>query len=196
MSVTPEIGTRVLDGAATWRTVRRLAHEVIERHPDVDNVVIAGIRSGGVPLAAALVAAIDDLTGARRVQLAAIDVAGYRDDAPRAMARLRGTWAALPRRGDELPSQTAPAIDSAVIVLVDDVIQTGRTLRAALDAISAHGRPAAVESAALIDRGHRELPLRPTYVGKNLPVTADDWVHVRLDSSSADDDGAFLVKRQ
>ena len=180
-----EPGRRIAEGEAIG----------VERHADVSQVVIAGIRRGGVPVAAALAVAVDELRPDQHIGLAAIDVVGYRDDAPRAMARLHGTWAPLGRRQDIADTQTAPAIEDAVIVLVDDVMQTGRTLRAALDAVAAHGRPAAMESLVLIDRGHRELPLRPTYVGKNVPVGEGEWVEVRLWDVAPEAVGAYLVRR-
>ncbi|TMC50459.1 MAG: bifunctional pyr operon transcriptional regulator/uracil phosphoribosyltransferase PyrR [Chloroflexi bacterium] len=175
-------GGQLLDAASLPSTLRRLAHELIERHPGLDGVVLAAVRRGGVPVARALREILADL-GVREPPLGELDVGEYRDDRPRPAARPRHAWTGAP----------APEIDGAVVVLVDDVVHTGRTLRAALDALADQGRPAAVEPLVLIDRGQRELPLRATYVGKNIPASAGDWVVVRMRWDQPP--GAWLVPR-
>ncbi|HEY0410229.1 MAG TPA: phosphoribosyltransferase family protein, partial [Candidatus Dormibacteraeota bacterium] len=124
--------------------------------------------------------------------LLALDVRDYRDDRPRPARPVAGALRRVPPAGrDGVP--TPVRVEAAIVVLVDDVIHTGRTLRAALDLLADHGRPAAVEPLVLADRGHRELPLRATYVGRNLPVAAGAWVEVRWDPSGA---GVWLVEPQ
>ncbi|MGI8847373.1 MAG: bifunctional pyr operon transcriptional regulator/uracil phosphoribosyltransferase PyrR [Candidatus Dormibacteria bacterium] len=182
--------TLVMDGETAARTLRRLAHEIVERHPQTDDLVLVAVRGGGVPIARALADALARL-GHPALRCALLDVRDYRDDIPRptqpdgnALTGLDGDGAA------------APLIGGAAVILVDDVVQTGRTLRAALDCLSAWGRPATVEPCVLIDRGQRELPIRPSFVGKNIPAAADDWVQVMLDvGTAAEAPGVFLVKR-
>ena len=172
----------LLDAAAIDRALRRIAHEIIERNPDLGSVVLAGIPSRGVEIARRLADLIESL-GKIRVGTGAIDVSMHRDDV--------GTRAELPRvRASTLP---LPLEDKTVII-VDDVLFTGRTCRAAMDAISSFGRPARIQLAALIDRGHRELPIRADYVGKNLPTAANERVRVRL--GHAEGDGVWLVKQK
>jgi pyrimidine operon attenuation protein/uracil phosphoribosyltransferase len=183
--------TRVLDGHAVSRVLTRLAHEIVEGHPgDMDRVVLAGIRQGGVGVARELCAHLRRIS-APEVTLVAVDVSGFRDDRPR-QPGLDGAWQGiLPPAGETRP---APSPEGAVVILVDDVIQTGRTMRAAFDVVSSRGRPASIEMAVLVDRGGREVPVRPTYVGKNLPVTAREWVEIKL-GPEPDGGGIFLVPR-
>lgn len=184
MSIQP--ATCILDAPSVARVVRRLAHEILERHTGMQGVVLVGIREGGLPLAEMLGKTLGILTG-EPVSMVALDINGFRDDRPRAN-----------HNSDPIVTTLQGGLVSAItmsgksVVIVDDVIQTGRSLRAALDALTSLARPASVESAVLVDRGHRELPLRPTYVGKNIPAALDDWVEVRLGSENP---GAFLVKR-
>jgi pyrimidine operon attenuation protein/uracil phosphoribosyltransferase len=168
-------GTRVLlDADQIQRTLARIGSEIVERHPDLARVHLVGIRSRGVPIAERIRDRIRDTTGTE-VPVGAVDIAFYRDD-----VGLRGPDA---RIGDHpVVGETvfdAP-VEDAVIVLVDDVLYTGRTVRAAIDAIFDYGRPASVQLAVLADRGHRELPIRADFVGKNLPTQAAERVHVRL----------------
>jgi pyrimidine operon attenuation protein/uracil phosphoribosyltransferase len=183
--------TRVLDGHGVSRVLTRLAHEIVEGHPgDMDRVVLAGIREGGVGVARDLCAHLRQISAAE-VMLVAVDVSGFRDDRPR-QPRLDGTWQGiLPATSRTHPT---PSPEGAVVILVDDVIQTGRTMRAAFDVVSAQGRPAAIEMAVLVDRGGREVPVRPNYVGKNLPVTASEWVEIELGPDPGAG-GIFLVPR-
>jgi pyrimidine operon attenuation protein/uracil phosphoribosyltransferase len=149
------------------RATTRMAHEVIERNRGLDGVVLVGIQQGGVWLADALgveIARID-----RGVPVGSIDASLYRDDI--------GLRPVAPGSVSELSF----GVDGATVVLVDDVLYTGRTVRAALDALADYGRPRAVQLAVLVDRGHRELPIRPDFVGKNLPTSADEDVVATVD---------------
>jgi pyrimidine operon attenuation protein/uracil phosphoribosyltransferase len=177
---------RLLDEMAIARTVLRLAHEIADRHAG-EQIVLAGIRTRGVPLAARVARALHAL-GQPAAELASLDLTDYRDDRPRP-ARPRST-ALLGADGGE-----PPRIDDRVVVLVDDVLYTGRTLRAALDALIDTGRPATVELLVLIDRGHRELPIRATYVGKNVPTAPSERVSVRLREVDGVD-GAWMTDEE
>ncbi|MDX1449768.1 MAG: bifunctional pyr operon transcriptional regulator/uracil phosphoribosyltransferase PyrR [Acidimicrobiia bacterium] len=157
----------VMDGADIGRVVRRIAHEVLERNKGASDAVIVGIHTRGVPLAKRLAAAIAEF-GDETVPVGFLDIGLYRDDLDL-------------RPHPKLEPTDIPAIDGRVVVLVDDVLFTGRTIRAALDALADFGRPRSVQLAVLVDRGHRELPIRPDYVGKNLPTAASERVHVQLD---------------
>ena len=159
---------RVMDAEAVRRAVTRIAHEVIERNAGLDDVVIVGLQTGGVPLARALCDALEQIEGSQ-VPCGTIDVAFYRDDI--------GIRPVMPEAVTSIPVDLA----GTVVVLVDDVLFTGRTIRAALDALTDYGRPKAVQLAVMIDRGHRELPIRPDYVGKNLPTRRDEAVDVHED---------------
>jgi pyrimidine operon attenuation protein/uracil phosphoribosyltransferase len=167
---------RVLDADGLRRALTRIAHEIVERNGGVDGLVLVGIRSRGVPLADRLAALIEQHE-ATPVPVGSLDITFYRDD----LTKL--AHAPIVKRSDL-------EIDVAgrVVVLVDDVLYTGRTVRAALDALTDHGRPRAVRLATLVDRGHRELPIRPDFVGKNLPTSVDEIVHVRLRETDEDDE--------
>ncbi|HTN81834.1 MAG TPA: bifunctional pyr operon transcriptional regulator/uracil phosphoribosyltransferase PyrR [Acidimicrobiales bacterium] len=162
-----------MDADDVSRATVRIAHEVIERNHGLDNVAIIGLQTGGVPLAERLVEAIhqialQDIT-AMRVPLGTLDVAFYRDDI--------GIRPVLPEAVTDIPFP----LDGATVVLVDDVLFTGRTIRAALNALNDYGRPRSIQLAVMVDRGHRELPIRPDYVGKNLPTRRDEMVDVSPD---------------
>jgi pyrimidine operon attenuation protein/uracil phosphoribosyltransferase len=171
-----------MDAAAIQRALRRIAHEIIERNPELKSIVLAGIPSRGVEIArriAEFIHAIEKVD----IETGVIDVAMHRDDV--------GTRAALPMvYASKLP---AP-LEGRTVVIVDDVLFTGRTVRAAMDAISSFGRPARIQLAALIDRGHRELPIRADYVGKNLPTAPDEKVRVQLQQDGGGADGVWIDK--
>jgi pyrimidine operon attenuation protein/uracil phosphoribosyltransferase len=164
----------LLDHEDVERTLSRIAHEIIEGNPDLDRVALVGIHTRGVPLAQRLRRRIADFTG-REVVLGQLDITFYRDD--------------VHVRGGEAPQHPQPLVraskldfplDGMTCVLVDDVLYTGRTIRAAVEALFDFGRPARVQLAVLADRGHRELPIRPDYVGKNFPTHRDERIQVQL----------------
>ena len=174
----------VLDAAAIERALRRISHEIIERNPDLGSVVLAGIPSRGVEIARRLTAIIESLNGAV-VPTGAIDVSMHRDDV--------GTRRELPR----VQASTLPLpLEGKTVVIVDDVFFTGRTARAAMDAISSFGRPSRIQLAALIDRGHRELPIRVDYVGKNIPTAPGEEVRLRLQDVDGEPDAVWLVREE
>ncbi|HVQ18002.1 MAG TPA: bifunctional pyr operon transcriptional regulator/uracil phosphoribosyltransferase PyrR [Actinomycetes bacterium] len=158
----------VLDADDVQRALTRIAHEILERNKGASSLVLFGIPTRGVPLASRLADRIADVEG-RAVPAGSLDVTMYRDD-----LRLK------PARGLGRTDLPPGGIDDAVVVLVDDVLYSGRTIRAALDALSELGRPRAVQLAVLVDRGHRELPIRADYVGKNLPTSQRESVRVLL----------------
>jgi pyrimidine operon attenuation protein/uracil phosphoribosyltransferase len=155
-----------MDAEDIRRAGWRMAHEIIEHSQGLDDLVLIGLQTGGVWLAEALAKALEDIEG-ERPPLGTLDVALYRDDI--------GIRPVLPEAVTEIPVD----LDNQTVVLVDDVLFTGRTIRAALDALTDYGRPRAVQLAVMIDRGHRELPIRPDYVGKNLPTRRDEVVDVK-----------------
>ena len=168
---------RIFDADDLRRVLIRMAHEIVESHGGTDDLVLVGLRTRGFPLAERLAALIAEHEHAI-VPVGSLDITFYRDD----LTRL--AHAPIVKRSD-----LGPEVTDQTVVLVDDVLYTGRTIRAALDALTDHGRPRAVRLAVVVDRGHRELPIRPDYVGKNLPTSLDEVVHVRL----ADTDGADEV---
>jgi pyrimidine operon attenuation protein / uracil phosphoribosyltransferase len=173
---------RLLDAAGLQRITLRLAHEIVERHPALEAVVLVGIPTRGVPLARVVARQLAGL-GHAAPPVLVLDPSGHRDDRPRRTAPQPALSDAAGAPG--------PRIDGALVIVVDDVLFTGRTVRAALDALVDCGRPAAVEVLTLIDRGHRELPLRATYVGKNVPTATGDRVFVRMREVDGVD-GAWL----
>lgn len=166
----------VLDGADIARVLTRIAHEVLERNRGGDDLVVLGIQTRGVHLAHRLAGLIGSLTGGEPVPQGVLDVSLYRDD-----IRLR------PARPLSETSVPAGGVDGRVVVLVDDVLYSGRTARAALTALDDIGRPRAVQLAVLVDRGHRELPIRADYVGRNLPTAREERVRVRAAGPDGDD---------
>jgi pyrimidine operon attenuation protein/uracil phosphoribosyltransferase len=172
-AVTPA-GRVVLDGEAIGRTLSRVAHEIIERNDELDAVALVGIHTRGVPLAQRLRRLIEERAGTE-LDLGQLDITFHRDD-----VHVRGGQA--PRRRQPLVRDTKLdfELEGRTVVLVDDVLYTGRTIRAAIDALLDFGRPARIQLAVLADRGHRELPIRPDYVGKNLPTSRDERVQVQL----------------
>ncbi len=173
----------IMDAAAIQRALRRVAHEIVERNPDLRSVVLAGIPSRGVEIArriAEFIRASEKI----EIETGIVDVAMHRDDV--------GARPELPVvRASKLPLP----LEGRTLIIVDDVLYTGRTVRAAMDAISSFGRPARIQLAALIDRGHRELPIRADYVGKNLPSAASEKVRVRLEQTDGEPDAVWLEKK-
>jgi pyrimidine operon attenuation protein/uracil phosphoribosyltransferase len=166
---------QVLDEAGIERALTRIAHEILERAGGTDALALVGIRTRGVSLARRIAERLQQIEGAR-IPVGALDITLYRDDL--------GLKAEAPiLRGTDMPFPVA----GRTVVLVDDVLYTGRTIRAALDAIIDLGRPRMIQLAVLIDRGHRELPIRPDYVGKNLPTSRREIVHVRLKEHDGED---------
>jgi pyrimidine operon attenuation protein/uracil phosphoribosyltransferase len=168
----------VLDGEDVRRTLVRIAHEIVEHNPE-QPLALVGIHRRGAPLAARLHRLVGELTGAP-VALGDLDIAFYRDDVGRRPAApvVHATHLGFP-------------LDNLVIVIVDDVLFTGRTVRAAIEALFDYGRPARVQLAVLADRGHRELPIRPDYVGKNLPTNHGERVNVRVEEIDGLDEVAI-----
>jgi len=164
-----------MDPEGVRRALFRIAHEIIERNQGVADLVLVGIRRRGVPLAGRLQAIIREIEG-REVPLGILDITLYRDDLT---SRLEQPLV----RGTEIPF----SIQRRTVVLVDDVLYTGRTVRAALDALMDLGRPQQIQLAVLIDRGHRELPVRADYVGKNVPTSRREEVSVRLEEIDGED---------
>ncbi|MDI2126424.1 bifunctional pyr operon transcriptional regulator/uracil phosphoribosyltransferase PyrR [Yinghuangia seranimata] len=165
----PASARAVLEASDIARVLTRVAHEIVERAKGADDVVLLGIPTRGVALARRLAARLDDIEDAK-VPVGALDITMYRDD-----LRLR------PARALERTEIPADGLDGKLVVLVDDVLYSGRTIRAALDALNDIGRPRAVQLAVLVDRGHRELPIRADYVGKNLPTSQRETVQVLLE---------------
>jgi pyrimidine operon attenuation protein / uracil phosphoribosyltransferase len=164
----------LLDEAAIARSLSRIAHEIVEGNPALERVALVGIHTRGVPLAHRLRRLIQEFTGTE-LELGSLDITFYRDD-----VQVRSGEA--PRHPQPLVRATRLdfALEGRTVVLVDDVLYTGRTIRAAIDALFDYGRPARVQLACLADRGHRELPIRPDYVGKNLPTSRDERIQVQL----------------
>lgn len=170
----------VLDSAAIDRCLKRLAHEIIEANADLAQVALIGIPLRGIHIAERVAAFIGQIKGVR-VFSGVVDVSMHRDDLHRHRVPPRVARTELPR---ELEGQT--------IVLTDDVLYSGRTCRAAMETISAYGRPARIQYAVLVDRGHRELPIRADYVGKNLPTSLAQKVHVRFQATDGIADSVWI----
>jgi pyrimidine operon attenuation protein/uracil phosphoribosyltransferase len=158
----------VLDADDVRRAVWRMAHEIIEHNQGLDGVVLIGLQTGGVAFSGALAEALQKIDG-EAPPLGTLDVAFHRDDI--------GLRPVLPSAVTDIPFD----LTGKVVVLVDDVLFTGRTIRAALDAVHTYGRPRTVQLAVMVDRGHRELPIRPDYVGKNLPTRRDEAVNATIE---------------
>jgi len=173
---------RVMDAGDVDRAIRRIAHEILERNRGSDDVVLLGIQTRGVPLAQRLAAALEEIEG-EPVAWGSLDIGMYRDDLDRRPKRPLGA------------TDVPVALGGKTVVLVDDVLYTGRTIRAALDALADLGRPNRVQLAALVDRGHRELPIRPDYVGKNVPTSRDERVTVSLVERDGED-GVIIETRE
>ena len=174
-------GVPIMDADGIRRALQRIAHEIIERDPQLAQIVLAGIPSRGVEIAKRIA---EFIRGIEKIDIdtGIIDVAMHRDDV--------GTRPELPVvRASKLPVP----LEERTVIIVDDVLYTGRTVRAAMDAITSFGRPARIQLAVLIDRGHRELPIRADYVGKNLPTAPDERVRLRLGEEESNE-GVWLVK--
>jgi pyrimidine operon attenuation protein/uracil phosphoribosyltransferase len=168
----------VMDADRIGRTLTRIAHEIVERNKGVDNLALVGVRTRGVHIARRLARSLKDISG-DDVPTGALDITLYRDDL---MRQAVGPQPLV--RRTEIPF----SIDDRRILLVDDVLYTGRTVRAALDALIDFGRPSAIQLIVLVDRGHRELPIKADYVGKNLPTSSDESVQVRLLETDGQDE--------
>ena len=171
----PAAARPVLDAADVGRALTRIAHEIVERNHGADEVVLLGIPTRGVTLARRIAGRVEAIEG-KPIRFGSVDATMYRDD-----LRMRGI---RPLEETEIPPE---GVDGQVVVLVDDVLFSGRTVRAALDALSDLGRPRAVQLAVLVDRGHRELPIRADYVGKNIPTSLRETVHVLLEETDGRD---------
>jgi pyrimidine operon attenuation protein/uracil phosphoribosyltransferase len=172
----------IMDEEAIARALRRIAHEILEHNSEPAKFALVGILSRGVELARRLAVIIGDIEG-ERPELGTIDVAMHRDD-----LRLRRPLKSV--QETRLPLR----LEDFTLILVDDVLFTGRTCRAAMDAISSFGRPERIQFAVLLDRGHRELPIRPDYIGKNLPTSREERVKVRLENVDSEPDSVRLEK--
>jgi len=171
----------IMDETAIRRALTRIAHEIIERNKGIENCVLAGIKTRGVYLAKRLAERLENIEGAS-IPWVELDVTSYRDD----------------RSSEDRGAEKAnfPVfIHSKVVILVDDVLYTGRTIRAAMDAIMDCGRPEAIQLAVLADRGHRELPIRPDYIGKNVPTSRAEEIEVLLQENDGSDEVRILQQR-
>jgi pyrimidine operon attenuation protein/uracil phosphoribosyltransferase len=163
--------TVILDGAGIRRALTRIAHEIIERNKGVANLALVGIRTGGVHIAKEIALRLKEIEG-EALPVGEVDITLYRDD-------IKGHSLHLPVGKTDIPF----SVEGKIVVLVDDVLFTGRTIRAALDAIMDHGRPASIQLAVLIDRGHRELPIRADFVGRNVPTSLKENIAVIFDDN-------------
>ena len=172
----------VMDADRIGRTLTRIAHEIVERNKGVDDLALVGVRTRGVHIARRLARSLREITG-QDIPTGALDITLYRDDL---MRQAVGPQPLV--RRTEIPF----SIDNRKILLVDDVLYTGRTTRAALDALIDFGRPKAIQLIVLVDRGHRELPIKADYVGKNLPTSPEESVRVRLQETDGNDEVVLL----
>ena len=186
MSQIPADAHLALDAAAIARALRRVAHEIVERnapHTGPGRLALVGIQTRGVEVARRLVEHMAQVDSARP-DFGTLDISMYRDDLRR-----------RPRMTSIQPTDLPFALEERTVVIVDDVFFTGRTIRAAMDALSDYGRPARIQLAALVDRGHRELPIRPDFVGKNLPTSPEQRVFVRFETIDGIADSVWLEKK-
>jgi pyrimidine operon attenuation protein/uracil phosphoribosyltransferase len=171
-----DLSAVIMSSEDVRRSLNRLSHEIVERNDGVEGLLLAGIRTRGVPLAARLADQIHRFEGTQ-VPACGLDITLYRDDLDHRHPRLPG-------------STTLPAdVRGRTVILIDDVLYTGRTVRAAMDALMDYGRPRAIQLLVLVDRGHRELPIRPDYVGKNVPTARHELIEVKLEET----DGVDMV---
>lgn len=172
----------IMNEADIKRTLARIAHEIVERNKSTDNIILVGMRTRGVPLSNRLAAEIASFEGTK-IPVGILDFSLYRDD-------ISSRDIPLVIKSTDIPS----SVEEKVIVLVDDVLYTGRSARAALDAIIDLGRPLSIQLAVLVDRGHRELPIRADYVGKNIPSSRAEEIQVRLVETDGIDEVAIIPK--
>lgn len=175
-----EVKTVLLDDLAVKRALKRISHEIIENNKGVNNVVLIGIARGGIPVCERLAENIKDIEGVQ-ILSANITVSNFRDDV------------ASDKKENSINSDISFSIVDKDVVLCDDVLFTGRTVRAGIEAIISNGRPRTIQLAVLIDRGHRELPIRADYVGKNVPTSRDEIVSVRFDGIKSE---AVILKKE
>ncbi len=173
------VKAKVLESEDMSRALRRIAHEILERNKCIADVILIGIHTRGVPLAERLGREIEEIEG-QRPQVGAIDVSFYRDDI------------GIRRPKEISPTELPFDVSGKTVVLVDDVLFTGRTIRAAIDALVDFGRPDTIQLAVLMDRGHREIPIRADYVGKNIPTSANEQVRVHLAEIDGSDEVVIL----
>jgi pyrimidine operon attenuation protein/uracil phosphoribosyltransferase len=171
-----------MDADAIRKAIRRIAHEIIEQNPELSRLVIAGIPTRGVEVARRIVEHIESVEGVRPAE-GVVDVSMHRDD-----LAMRGRMTAV--ETSRLPLD----LDGRTVVLVDDVLFTGRSCRAAMDAIASFGRPARIQLAALVDRGHRELPIRADFVGRNVPTELSEKIRVRFENLDGEPDSVSVIK--
>jgi pyrimidine operon attenuation protein / uracil phosphoribosyltransferase len=187
----PATETVVLTGEQMSRTITRIAHEILEKNPGATRLAVVGIHTRGAFLGGRIHKLLCEVDG-RQYAAGNLDISFYRDD-----VAARGAVGVIPStpqpvvKGTDLPFD----IDGATVILVDDVLYTGRTIRAAIDALFDYGRPASVQLAVLVDRGHRELPIRPDYVGKNLPTALQERISVRVEEIDGVDE-VVLVRKE
>jgi pyrimidine operon attenuation protein/uracil phosphoribosyltransferase len=172
------VQTSILDEKSIQRAIARIAYEIIEKNKGADNLCLIGILSRGVPIARRIAAKIREVEG-RELEVGVLDITRFRDDRP----------------GEADGSEIPFPIAGKKVVLVDDVIYTGRSARAAIDALMSRGRPVRIELAVLVDRGHRELPIRPDFVGKNLPTSKEEKVRVRV-APFDENDEVVIIKEE
>ncbi len=175
--------TRIMDGDSVQRALKRISHEIIERNKGCENLCIIGIRRRGVPLAQRLCDNISSIEGTRP-QLGVLDITLYRDD-------ISEEFVEPVINATDIPF----SVTGKKIVLVDDVLYTGRTVRAAIDALISLGRPACIQLAIMVDRGHRELPIRGDFVGKNIPTSHEERVFVKIPEIDGED-GVYIVREE
>tara|TARA_B100000315_G_C14595141_1_gene598476 strand:+ start:2657 stop:3202 length:546 start_codon:yes stop_codon:yes gene_type:complete len=176
-----KIKAHILDSEGINKVISRIAHEIVERYESTENLVLVGIRKRGEFIANRLVENLEKITG-QKISIGYLDVTFYRDD-------FRERLIQPQVKGTEIPF----SIDGKIIILTDDVLYTGRTIRAAMNEIMDFGRPSAISLAVLIDRGHREMPVKADFVGKNVPTSENEHVHVRLEETD-DEDAVYLVE--
>ncbi|MCC3867330.1 bifunctional pyr operon transcriptional regulator/uracil phosphoribosyltransferase PyrR [Terrisporobacter mayombei] len=166
---------KIMDEKAIGRAITRISHEIIERNKGIENVVLIGIKTRGVPVASRIADKIENIEG-QRIEIGEMDITLYRDDLSK-------------KQIDPVVNSTKIDFDitDKIVILVDDVLYTGRTVRSALNALMDVGRPKAIQLAVLVDRGHRELPIRADYVGKNVPTSKTEIISVKLNECDAED---------